>query len=187
MLDRDLRASLLAIGALFPALKYAGELIDGRRRMPLCDELSIPIEIRELATLQEACSALYPMHPTRAILLAKKESERCTVLELAQLCGATPTAVALHMKAERPKKSHKRRDGDEPIRKLKAKPMVKVLVMMEPELKAYATEAAARRGHRNVNKLIRDAIWRVVALEVPNAPLHPPRRVLPPGRPRRAS
>jgi hypothetical protein len=186
MQDRELRESLLAIGPIVPALEYEGELIDGRRRVPLCEELSIPIERRTLHTLHEACSALYSLHPARALELARKNSERSSVLELARICGTTAAAVALHLKDARPKPPRKRRrTTDVPIRKLKTQPMVKVLVTMEPELKAYAQEAANGRGHGNVNKLIRDAIWRVVALEVPQAPLHPPRRVLPPHRPRK--
>jgi hypothetical protein len=185
MKERDLRASLLAIGAQLPALEYAGELVDGRRRVPLCEELGIPIETRTLQTLQEACSTLYPLHPSRAIELAR-HAQRCNVLELAQLCGATSAAIAMHLQAAQPPKSKKRRLSNEPIRKLKSKPLVKVLVMMEPELKAYAQEAATRRGHGNFSRLVRDAVWRVVALEVPRAPLHPPQRVMPPGRPRKA-
>ena len=40
--------------------------------------------------------------------------------------------------------------------------------------------SAAQIGHRNVNRLVRDALWEKVALLVPNAPQFQPRRVQPP-------
>lgn len=184
MQERDLRKSLRTIGPQFPGLEYAGELVDGRRRVRLCDELQITLEIKRAESLQAACSALYVHHPARAIALARGGGAE-TLLELADLCGVTPVSVAGHLHAARPRRSHKRRFAEQPIRTLTNKPMVNVLVMMEPELRAYAREVAKLRGHGVVNKVIRDALWRVVALEMPQAPLLPPRRVLPAHRPPR--
>lgn len=183
--DRDLRASLVSVGALQPGLAYAGELIDGRRRQPLCAELAIRFEIRECDTLQEACSVLWTLHQIRAIELAGPLPLR----ELARLCGATTSAIATQLQAMKPKKSHSRDPRilqGQPFPKLKASPvMIRKLMVLEPELYAYAKEAAAQKGHRNVSKLMRDALWKEVAALVPGAPLHQPRRVQSPNGARR--
>jgi hypothetical protein len=105
------------------------------------------------------------------------------VLELAKLCSTTTSAIALELQANKPKTvRHKKRiiDG-QPYRALKdSKRMIKRLFLLEPELYAYAREAAAELGHRNVNKLVRDALWEKIALVVRMAPQFQPRRVQPP-------
>lgn len=178
--DRDLRASLAAVGPLQTGLEYGGELLDGRRRHALCAELGIRFEIRHCETLQEACSVLWTLHPSRALELAGPAS----LLELARLCGATTSAVAKQLEANKPKKSHKKDPRilqGTPYPQLKATPkMIRRLMTMEPELYAYAREAAAQAGHRNVNRLMREGLWQRIAVLVPNAPLHQPRRVAAP-------
>lgn len=177
--DRDLRASLERIGQLQPAYEHAGELIDGRRRREICSDLGLELRTVQLETLQEACSVLWILHPSRALELAGKRP----LLELAQLCSASTTAVAKQIQAMKPRKSHKatvRLLPDQPYRELKATPrMIRRLITLEPELYAYGREAAAQKGHKNFNKLVRDALWKEIALTVPNAPLHQPRRVQP--------
>lgn len=184
MQDRDLRESLRRIGARFPALEYEGELIDGRRRQHFCEELGIALDVRHAPTLQDACSELYATHPDRAVVLARKLEPDARLLDVAELCSATPSAVAAVLQAQKPKPSKKRIPGsNREIRKLaKGPPLVKVLVAMEPELKAYAEKCALLRGHGNLNRLVRDALWHAIALEVPHAPLQQPRRIGPVGR-----
>lgn len=175
--NRDLRASLASIGPQIPGLSLDGVLIDGRKKETMCAELGIAFEIRQAESLTEACSILWTRHPARALELAGKRS----VLELAQLCGTSPTAIAKELQANKPKKSHhsqKRLISDTPYPELKQSPkMLKRLFLLEPELYAYAREAAAQAGHRNVNRLVRDALWEKVALLVPMAPQFQPRRV----------
>lgn len=176
--NRDLRASLSRIGPQIPGLSFDGVLIDGRKKAPMCADLGLHFEIREAQTLHEACSILWTRHPARAIELAGKTS----VLELAKLCSVSATAIAKELKANRPKKSHHKRiiEG-QPYPQLKsASKMIRRLFVLEPELYAYAREAAAQVGHRNVNRLVRDALWEKVALLVPMAPQFQPRRVQPP-------
>lgn len=180
--QRELRASLLQIGLQKPGIEHAGELVDGRRRKKLCEELGIDFDQRDCATLEEACSLLWLEHPARALELAERHGAR-GVLELARVCGTTSVAIAkqLARKPKPPKKAHRVRAVEgQPYRALKRQSsMVKVLVTMEPELKAYALEAAAVLGHKNVNKLIRDSLWKEVAMLVSNAPQFQPRRVQP--------
>lgn len=180
MSERDLRASLLAIGPQIPGLEWEGELVDGRKKALMCAELRISFEVHRAKSLDEACSILWTRHELRALELA---GTRRSVLELARLCGTSSVAVAKVLQAAKPKPSHKAKRAIEgqPYRELKESTrMVKLLVRLEPELRAYAREAAAQKGHRNVNRLVRDALWKEVALLVPNAPQFQPRRVQPP-------
>lgn len=186
MRDRDLRASLAQIGPQKPGLVYGGEPIDGRRRAAICTELGIDFDQRECATLQEACSLLWLEHPARALELAAANDVR-SVLELAQLCCTTPTAIAKELASKpkpKPKPKPRGRGTDrkhatmEVTRAARSQPkMIRRLFVLEPELYAYAKEAAAQKGHNNVNKLVRAALWKEVALTVPNAPQFQPRRV----------
>lgn len=168
------------IGPQKSGLEYEGEPIDGRRRAEICADLGQDFSFRKCATLQEACTLLWLEHPQRALELAGARP----LLELAQLCSTTPVAVARELQA-RPKpkgtRGYTREIEGQPYRELKrAKKMVRRLFTLEPELYAYAREAAAQKGHRNVNRLVRDALWKEVALTVPNAPQFQPRRVQPP-------
>lgn len=191
MRNRDLRASLQQIGPQKGALEYGGQTIDGRQRAEICAELGIDLPRRECATLQEACSLLWVEHPARALELAKENGAR-TVLELAALCSTTAVAVAKEL-AKKPKqrpKPHGRAGDrkhatDQVTRELRRRPkMIRRLFVLEPELYAYAREAAAQKGHNNVSKIVRQALWKEVALTVPNAPQFQPRRVQPANGPR---
>lgn len=185
MRDRDLRASLESIGALQPGYEYAGELIDGRRRQPLCRELGKPFEVRVCSTLQEACSVLWAQHHSvRALELAKAEGAQ-SLLELARLCGTTPTAVAELLQASRPKKSHKRQLREHAVELSATPKMLRRLVTLEPELYALAKVAAAEIGHRSFPRLVRDALWKEIRDNVQGAPIRQPRRVQSPNGARR--
>lgn len=186
MRDRDLRASLAARGPIHQAYAYAGEIIDGRRRKAFCDELGLKLEIHDCETLHEACSTLFVLHPERALELARRESNS-SLLELAALCGTTPVAIARLISA--PKKSHKRASKDAVTKARSSSRMLRRLVTFEPELYELAKQAATELGHKNVNKLVRDSVWRTVRdLELNGAPRHQPHRVQAPhGARRRAS
>ena len=191
MRDRDLRASLQQVGPQKRGLEYDGERIDGRRRAEICAELGIDFEIRECTSLQEACSLLWVEHPARALELASK-SGAAGVLELARLCSTTSVGIAKEL-ANKPKAKPKpkgREDQrahatDHVTRELRRRPkMIRRLFVLEPELYAYAREAAAQKGHNNVSKIVRQALWKEIALSVPNAPQFQPRRVQPANGPR---
>jgi hypothetical protein len=174
--DHDLRASLAAVGALRPAYEYNGTIIDGRRRKVLCAELGRPLEIRVCDSLHEACSTLFTLHPSRAVELARSEGA-ASLLELAKLCGVTPTAISQHVLV--PKKSHKRQIRETTTAASTSPRMLRRLVTFEPELYALAQEAAREIGHGNFARLVRDSVWRTVRERVSGAPLHQPRRVQP--------
>lgn len=180
MRDRELRDSLAAIGAQLPALEYAGERIDGRRREKICTELGIPIAVRTCNSLGEACALLWPHHPRRALELAGARP----LLELARLCGTSPTAIALEQHAAKPRRKHIRRtlgEKDGPgVTKVRARNKsgrgskgVKLELWVEPAFKAYI-DKCCEVERLNVSSLIRDALWSRIALKVPRAPLQPP-------------
>ncbi len=181
MRERDLRESIRRIGVQVSGLVYDGQLLDGRKKSIICSELEIQFPVHVAETLGEACSILWTRHPERALQLAKISS----VLELAQLCSTTAVDVATQIQANKPKPkksaSQRRLIEGQPYPQLKEqRRMLRRLFVLEPELYAYAQEAAAQCGHGNVNKLVRDALWAKVALLVPQAPQFQPRRVQPP-------
>jgi hypothetical protein len=180
MRDREMRDSLGAVGALLPVLEHAGARIDGRRRAQICLELGIPIASRVCHSLGEACAALWPHHPARALELAGARP----LLELAKLCGTSPTAIALELQRLKPKPKHIRRtlgEQDGPG-VTKTRPHTKagrgskgckLELWVEPAFKAYIDECA-KVERLSLSGLIRDALWSRIALKVPRAPLHPP-------------
>lgn len=182
MSDRDLRASLQSIGVLIPGLEYEGELVDGRKKREMCADLGVPLPVHTAKSRQEACSVLWTRHPDRAVELAGTTR----MLELVELCSASSVSIAKVLQAKKPRVSHQSQRilpvGFRDYKYLKQHPkMLRRLVTLEPELYAYAREAAAQLGHRNFAKLVRRALWKEVALIVPNAPQFEPRRVGPPG------
>lgn len=179
--DRDLLASLRAVGVLVSGLEYAGELVDGRKKREMCADLGVPFTVHVAKSHTEACSILWTRHPDRAVELAHTSK----MLELVQLCSASSVSIAKVLQAKKPRVSHASKRilpvGDREYRHLRAQPkMLRRLVTLEPELYAYAREAAAQLGHKNFAKLVRRALWKEVALIVPNAPQFEPRRVQPP-------
>lgn len=178
--ERELTASLAAIGPILPVLIYAGETIDGRKRARVCAALELEIETIELATLQDACAKLYAQHPARAVALAQRHG--ITQLRaLAEHCGSTVAAIAREIKAKKKPvggaERVRRLGGHSEMRRLRKTPeMVLVRAYLEPELRAYGHELAKTRGHGNLSRVIRDALWKEVAM-LPRAQLHQPRRV----------
>jgi hypothetical protein len=142
----------------------------------MCAELCITFPIYAAETLEEACSILWTRHPARALELAGPQS----IIALAKLCSASAVAIAKELKANQPKKPKllRVRINDTPpdMSRSRAK-LIKRLFVLEPELYAYAQEAAAQRGHKNVSRVVRDALWKEIAIVVPNAPQFQPRRV----------
>lgn len=178
--ERELRASLASIGPILPVLFYDSEPIDGRKRRTMCAELGLSITTLELSALRDACSMLYAQHPRRAVELAQRYG--VTKLHaLAEHCGTTVAAVARELAAAKQKRiggAERRRRllGNAGMQKLRDhQHMVLVRVYFEPQLRAYADELAKTKGHRNLSRIIRDALWQKVALELPQVNLHPPR------------
>lgn len=175
MRDNDLRANLAAVGQLTPGLEYNGALVDGKRRQSICSELGVRFDVDVCGSLKEACSKLWAAHPVRALELARSETDR--VLELAELCGTTPGAIALVQQALRPKRSARQQVRDAVNDHARVRKMIRREVTFEPELWELVQQAAKARK-TNLAVIVREGVWKVVR-ELPGAPRHQPRRVQP--------
>lgn len=176
-----MRASLAQIGPQIAGLELDGVLIDGRKKALLCAELGVAFTIQRAANAREACAILWTRHPDRALELALEHSDK--VLELAALCGTSAVAISKQLAARpkiRTKKAHQVRlteyTHETPFRSKRPK-MLRRLFVLEPELYAYAREAAAVAGHGSVGQLVREGLWKKCAELVSNCPQFPPRRV----------
>jgi hypothetical protein len=180
--ERELRASLAAIGPILPVLLYDAQPVDGRKREEMCAELGISITKLELSSLRDACSMLYAQHPRRAVELAQRYGVK-QLRDLADHCGTTVASVARELaaaKAKRPGGAEFRRRrrllGNEGMQKLRNhKQMVLTQVYLEPQLRAYGIELAKTKGHGQLSKVIREALWKEVALQLPQVNIYPPR------------
>ncbi len=176
MRDNDLRANLAAVGQLTPGLEYDGALLDGKRRQAFCVELGFRFAVDVCTSLNEACSKLWVAHPARALELAKSQGTQ-RVLELAELCGTTPGAIALVQQATRPKRSQRQQIRDAVNDHARVRSMIRREVTFEPELWELVQQAAKLRK-TNLGVIVREGVWKVVR-DLPGAPRHQPRRVQP--------
>ncbi len=169
--EADLRASLSAVGPLSPALVWRGVTIDGRRREALCAELGIFLPQLTFHTLEQACHALWTMHPQRAIQVAREHRGGHaglppTVRELAEICGVTVTALALELEQMKPRK---RGEGKRSPRRTRSVKTEMVKLWAEPQWKHYVRLAGAQRG-MDLSQTIRVACWEFVQREMARAP-----------------
>src|SRR4051794_11118762 len=104
-----LRASIAAVGPLVPAIVWRGVILDGRRREKICTELGVYLPQNVFHTLEQACHALWTVHPERAIQVAREHlgghaGLAPTVRELSEICGVSVTELALVLRELSPKK-----------------------------------------------------------------------------------
>lgn len=166
--EAELRASILAVGQLVPVLKWHGVTIDGRRREAILDAEGIVPAVRNLATLEQACSALWLMHPDRALQLAREHAGGHaglppTVRELATLCGVSVSVIALALQPQK-----RKQDNRAPRRARSVRTEI-VKFWCEPQFKHYVRLAGARNG-LDLSSVIRVACWEYVQRELPRAP-----------------
>lgn len=167
MNERELRASLQAVGPLLPELVYAGRVVDGNRRDTICTELGIVFPQRRLTTREEACAALWVLHPERAITIA--ETDR--VLELARLCNAQPVEIARVLASLRPAKPKERRAP----RQTQGQKRVLIQMWVEPQFKHYLQRSEEVDG-LNMTEALTRAGWRHIQETLPRAATEGTRR-----------
>jgi hypothetical protein len=170
MIEAELRASLLAVGPLNPALVWRGVTLDGRRRESICFDEGIALPRKELHSLEQACAALWIVHPERAIQVAREHrgghvGVPATVREIAELCGTTATAVALELAKERPAQ----RQSNRSPRRTRSIKTEALKVWCEPQLKHYVRLVAAKRG-MDISQFIRVACWEYIQKHLGRAP-----------------
>ncbi len=166
--EAELRASISAVGQLVPLLIWHGVTIDGRRREPILEALGIAPAVRVLSTLEQACTALWPLHPERALTLAREQAGGHaglppTVRELAGLCNVSVSAIALAL-APRARRQEKRA----PRRTVNGR-NTPIKFWCEPQFKHYVRVAGALDG-LDLSSVIRVACWEYVQRKLPRAP-----------------
>lgn len=164
--DRELRDSIAAAGCLDPLLYWQGMLIDGRRRHQICEALGILPPIVVCQTLKAACTALYQRHPDRAVVMAREHlgghaGLPPTVHELAEVCSASVSAIALLV---RPKVKEKRGP-----RRTRSQRTELLRVWVEPQWMHYVRLAGAALG-MNLSSTVRHACWQLVQATLRNRP-----------------
>lgn len=175
MTEAELRASISAVGPLLPVLKWLGATIDGRRREAICEDLGVLPAVRVLSTLEQACSALWQLHPDRAVALAREHTGGHvglppTVRELAALCGVSVSAIAVQLEPKKRAKPEVRA----PRRTVSIKTEI-VKFWCEPQFKHYVRLAGAKNG-LDLSSTLRVAAWEYVQRELPRAPTEGSRR-----------
>lgn len=153
-----MRASIGAIGCLVPVLKWHGTTVDGRRREAICEELGIVPPLRVLGTLRDVCTALWPLHPDRALAFAREHAGghaglAPTLRELAALCSVSVSAIAVRL--ERPKQ------GNRGTRRTHSTRSVLIKFWAEPQFKHYVRLVGASLG-MDLSSTIRAAAWEFV-------------------------
>ncbi len=161
--EAELRASIQAVGPLVPAIVWRGVTLDGRRREQICSELGLYLPQNVFHTLEQACHALWTVHPERAIQVAREHRGGHaglppTVRELAEICGVSVPAIALELERQKPKKRDGRKRGPHRTRSVKTEALK---VWCEPQLKHYVRLTGAQLG-MDLSQTIRVACWEYV-------------------------
>lgn len=169
--EAELRASLQAVGPLSPVLVWRGVTVDGRRREQICVELGIVCPQHQLHTLEQACHALWVVHPERAVQVAREHlgghaGLAPTVRELARVCGVSVTVLALELQRSGPKK---RGEGKRSPRRTRSIKTDALKVWCEPQLKHFVRLVGAQKG-MDISQTIRVACWEFVQKHLPRAP-----------------
>lgn len=120
-----------------------------------------------MVTLQAACTALFQRHPERAITLAREHlgghaGLPPTVRELAEVCGASVSAIALLTAPPKPKEKRA-------PRRTRSQRTELVRVWVEPQWSHYVRRAGSTLG-MNLSATIRLACWEFVQRTLPSRP-----------------
>jgi hypothetical protein len=184
MNERELRASIAAVGPLLPVLIWCGRVVDGAKRDLICGELGLVPTVRVLHSPAEVCSALWIVHRDRAVDEARALGA-IGLKDIAELCSARVSEVAAVLGARAPRVVDKRSP-----RRSRSQKNVLLQVWTEPQLKHYAQRAGATEA-LDLSGTVRVALWEYVQRHLPQAATEGQRRapapewVKPPERRRR--
>lgn len=164
MNERELRASIAAVGPLLPTLVYRGRVVDGEKRDRICSDLGLVPRTLILHSLTEVCSALWSLHPQRAIVEAHANSDRVVSLqEVAELCSARPSDVALVIAGSKAKPSATRSP-----RQTQGQKSVLIQFWAEPQFKHFV-QRAGELERLDLSATLRVAAWEFVQRTLPRA------------------
>lgn len=165
MQERELRASIAAVGPLLPVLVYRGRVVDGEKRERICGELGLVPRTQVLHSVDELCSALWVLHPERAIVEAQStRSVPLTLTELAKLCNARPSDVAVALAGKRKAVRLVERSP----RQTQGQKNVLIQFWAEPQFKHYL-KLAGERERLDLSATLRVAGWEFVQKHLPRA------------------
>ena len=162
MEERELRASIAAVGPLLPVLIWRGRVVDGSKRDQICGELGLVPTVRVLHTPGELCSALWVVHPDRAVDEAR-ELGALSVKDVAELCSARVAEVAGILSSRTKRVVDKRSP-----RRTRSQKTVLMQVWAEPQLKHFAKAAGATES-LDFSGTVRVALWEYVQRHLPRA------------------
>lgn len=164
MSERELRASIEAVGPLLPVLVYRGRVVDGEKRDRICGELGLIPRTQILHTLHELCAALWVLHPERAIAEAQHELGSLTLVNLAELCSVRPSDVALVLAGKRAAVQASERSP----RRTQGQKSVLIQFWAEPQFKHFV-RLAGERERLDLSATLRVAAWEFVQRTMPRA------------------
>lgn len=172
--DRELRDSIAAIGPLLPLLVWQNRVIDGARRQAVCAELGLAAPQRRLGSIEEACTALWALHPPRAVALAYEYAEQAglalSVVDVALLCGARVAAVAVIVTQQKGTKPETRAP-----RRQRSQKTEHVQLYVDPQWKHFVVKVGRQQG-LDLSSTIRIACWEFVQKHLPKAATEGTRR-----------
>ncbi len=172
MNERELRASLSAVGPLLPVLIWRGRILDGKKRDCICGELGVVPRVQVLHSLSEACSALWAVHQDRAVAEAMAGGAT-GVQQIAELCSARVADVATLLAGQASKPKSLR--GPRRTRSTKS---VMVQFWAEPQFKHFVKRAGETEG-LDLSATLRVAAWEYVQRHLARAPREGAGRVAP--------
>lgn len=170
--DEELRSSIARFGCFLPVLRWKSRTLDGHRRERIAPGVGKTAPILQLHTRKEAASALWMVHPERAISIFPES----TLSAAAELYGTTPAQVAMvrrSLRGGKPPYQHQRvswtrqRAIDHAPLRQDGKAL-KIQFWIAPELREAMRLARARGDGCSEAAFIRRAI--VAALELNHPP-----------------
>lgn len=163
MRERELRASIAAVGPLLPVLVYRGRVVDGEKRDRICGELGLIARTQILHSMNELCAALWALHPERAIAEARAQFAGASVAHVAELCNARVADVASVIVGKREKSVEKRSP-----RKTRSQKTILIQFWAEPQFKHFV-QRAGEREQLDLSATLRVAAWEFVQRTLPRA------------------
>lgn len=164
MNERELRASIAAVGPLLPVLVYRGRVVDGAKRDRICGELGLFARTQILHSVGEVCSALWALHPERAIAEARAQIEGATTAVIADLCSTRVAEVALILSRDRQPIAV---DGRAP-RRARSQKTELIRFWADPQFR-HAVKRAGELEKLNLSETLRVAAWEYVQRTLANA------------------
>jgi len=144
-------------------LIYRGDVVDGAKRERLCAELElVHPSMRVLHTVEEVCSALWLVHPDRALERARLEGIT-GIANLARVCSARVADVATLLQKNVPVLRSNRAP-----KHTRGQQSVKIQFWADPQFKHYMQRAGAEQG-LDLSQALRVAGWEHVQKVLPRA------------------